>query len=244
MEPSIQAFQESPGESSPQILPEALRDLGPDQLLVNEFYLSIQGESSYTGRPCFFIRLAGCHLRCSWCDTSHAFHRGEIFTIAECLERSRASGVSLVEVTGGEPLLQPAIRPLLEHLADSGFLVILETSGAVEIVKVDPRVVRIVDVKCPGSGMVERNLPHLERRLAPSDELKFVIADRDDYRWARSWIQGAEPSLPSGIPIHFSPAFGRLKPDELAGWILEDRLNVRLNLQLHKIIWDPGRRGV
>ncbi len=239
MDSSIQAFPEDS-----KLLPEALKQLGPDQLLVSEFFLSIQGESSYAGRPCFFIRLAGCQLRCNWCDTPYAFQGGSVFTIEECVRKGKEAGVPLVEVTGGEPLLQPAARPLLRQLANAGFKVLLETSGAVGIDGLDPRVVRIVDIKCPGSGVVERNLPGIDRDLRATDELKFVIADRADFEWACSWMVRRKTSLPSGIPIHFSPAHGRLHPEELASWILQSRVDVRLNLQIHKLIWGSERRGV
>jgi 7-carboxy-7-deazaguanine synthase len=242
MDPAIQGSREVDPPDPPR-LPEALRRLGPGELLVNEFFLSIQGESTRAGRPCFFIRLAGCHIRCSWCDTPYAFHDGGVVTAEGCLERARAAGVPLVELTGGEPLLQKAAPVLLERLADAGFEVLLETSGTVSIRGVDRRVVRIVDVKCPGSGMAERNLPGIEGDLRPGDELKFVIADRPDYEWAREWIEGRKHRLPAGIPIHFSPASGRCRPEDLAAWILEDRLPVRLGLQLHRIIWGD-RRGV
>ena len=175
-----------PGSSSgisrgDPLLPEAIHRLGPEELLVSEFFSSIQGESVRAGWPCFFIRLAGCHLRCLWCDTPYAFHGGTVVTIAECVARAQTAGLPLVEVTGGEPLLQRAALPLLARLADAGFQVLLETGGAVSISRVDPRVARIIDVKCPGSGMVERNLPGIEAGLREGDEIKFVLADRADY---------------------------------------------------------------
>jgi 7-carboxy-7-deazaguanine synthase len=241
---SIQAGREAPGPAALPLLPEALKELGPEELLVNEFFLSIQGESTYAGWPCFFIRLAGCHLRCTWCDTEYAFHHGTVHGLEECLGRARSAGAALVEVTGGEPLLQRAVRPLLTRLADAGHQVLVETSGAVSIAGLDPRAALIVDVKCPGSGMVERNRPGIERELRAGDELKLVIADRRDYEWARAWVASREGALPPGTAVHFSPVSGRLESAELASWILEDRLRVRLNLQLHKYVWDPGRRGV
>ncbi len=251
MRPALQAGAaagggagERPPLSETSLLPSALARLGPEELLVNEFFLSIQGESTFAGLPCFFIRLTGCPLRCVWCDTEYAFHEGSVFTIGECVERARRSGVRLVELTGGEPLIQHAARPLIARLADAGLRVLVETSGAIAIDDLDPRAVRIVDVKCPGSGMRERNRTGIEGSLRSSDELKFVLADRADYEWARGWVRERLTALPAGIPIHLSPVFGRLKADELAAWILEDRLPVRINLQIHKFIWDPHRRGV
>ena len=226
------------------LLPEALARLEPGELLVNEMYTSIQGESSLAGWPCFFIRLAGCHLRCNYCDTAHAFHEGTPATVASCVARARESGVRLVEVTGGEPLLQKSAPALLRGLAEAGLRVLLETGGALPVTGLDERVTRIVDVKCPGSGMAGRNLPGIERTLRPADELKLVISDRADYEWARRWLSARRGSLPAGIPVHFSPVHGRCRPEDLASWIIEDRLDVRLNLQLHKFIWDPRRRGV
>jgi len=242
MDPGHQEERTLPAGS--RLLPEALSRLAPGELLVNEIFLSIQGESTRAGRPCFFIRLAGCHLRCSWCDTRHAFHEGEVRTVEDCLARARAAGVPLVEVTGGEPLLQESAFALIERLADGGHEVLVETSGAVPIDRVDPRAARIVDVKCPGSRMMAANLAGIEGSLRPGDELKFVIADRADYEWARGWLEVRKSSLPEGLPIHFSPAHGRCDAEELAAWILEDRLPVRLGLQLHKLIWSPDRRGV
>ncbi len=242
---ALQAGVAANGRAEKQpLLPDALARLGAEELLVNEFFLSIQGESTFAGLPCFFIRLTGCHLRCVWCDSEYAFHEGSVFTIDECVERTLRSGARLAELTGGEPLIQSAARPLIARLADEGLRVLVETSGAVSIDGIDPRAIRIVDVKCPGSGMQDKNRPSIERALRSSDELKFVLADRPDYEWARSWIRERLGTLPAGIPIHLSPVFGRLKADDLAAWLLEDRLPVRLNLQIHKFIWDPKRRGV
>lgn len=238
---------------------------------MHEVFHSIQGESTHAGRPCFFIRLTGCHLRCVWCDTEHAFFDGEVWTVSGCVDAAVASGARLVEVTGGEPLLQKAVYPLLERLADRGLEVLLETSGALSIAAVDPRVRRIVDWKCPGSAMAARNEPRVIGELRPGDELKLVLQDRRDYEWAREWLGSERARIPEGVPVHFSPAFdvhpqGRpeesppgdasravsspareaagLAPRSLARWILEDGLDVRLGLQLHKVIWDPGTRGV
>jgi len=229
------------------ILPRALGKLGPRELLVNETFLSIQGESTHAGRPCFFVRFSGCHLRCTWCDTEYAFHEGEVATIERCLELAAASGARLVEVTGGEPLLQKACLPLLRELCDAGHEVLLETSGALPIDEVDPRVARIVDWKTPSSAMVAHNDPSVIDALTGRDELKLVIGDRADYEWARRWLRELvvrRPDIGSSVPVHFSPVFGRLEPQELAAWILADRLPVRLNLQLHKLIWPAATRGV
>ncbi len=231
-------------EASPPLLPRALGRLKADELLVNELFHSIQGESTHAGRPCFFIRLTGCHLRCVWCDSEYSFHEGAVMTVGECVARAGASGCPLVEVTGGEPLLQPAAGSLLAQLCDKGHEVLLETSGAVAIDRVDPRVKRIVDWKCPGSGMEERNKPSVIAALRPGDELKLIVASRADYEWAREWLRETVPRIPATVPVHFSPAFGLLPFEDLARWILEDRLPARLNLQIHKWVWEPGKRGV
>jgi 7-carboxy-7-deazaguanine synthase len=226
------------------LLPPELKTLAPGELFVNEVFHSIQGESTFTGQPCYFIRLAGCHLRCTWCDSEYAFHEGKVMRVEECVELARASGARLVEVIGGEPLLQPAVHPLLTALCDSGHEVLLETSGAIGIAAVDPRVRRIVDWKCPGSGMESHNKPSVLLDLRAGDELKLVLDGRGDYEWAREWLRGPGARLPPGVTVNFSPAFGRLAFHDLAAWILEDRLPVRLNLQIHKWIWDPAARGV
>lgn len=226
------------------IVPRALGRLGRRELLVSEVFTSIQGEGTRAGRPCFFVRLSGCHLRCIWCDTKFAFYEGDVLTVEDCVSRAAASGSKLVEVTGGEPLLQKAVYPLMTALCDQGFEVLLETSGTIPIDRVDPRVRRIVDWKCPGSGMALRNRRAVLEVLRPNDELKMVLVDRGDYEWAREWLLALAGRLPAEMPILLSPAFGRLPAAELARWILEDRLPVRLNLQIHKWIWDPGMRGV
>lgn len=211
---------------------------------MSELFASIQGESTHSGRPCFFVRLAGCHLRCRWCDTPYAFHGGRVLAIDACVREAAKAGLDLVEVTGGEPLLQRATYALLAELADRGFEVLLETSGSVPIDRVDPRVRRIVDWKCPGSGMADRNRPEVLEALKPGDELKLVLADRADYEWARERLRAEGRRIPREVPVLFSPVHGELPPASLAAWILEDRLPVRLNLQQHKWIWGPGARGV
>ncbi|MCG3181947.1 MAG: 7-carboxy-7-deazaguanine synthase [Phycisphaerae bacterium] len=213
-----------------------------DTLIVNEIFHSIQGEGTRAGLPCTFVRLTGCQLRCSWCDSAYAFHEGRPMSVQAVLARVVDIGCSLVEVTGGEPLLQPAALPLMARLADAGCTVLLETSGACDIAPVDERVIRIMDVKCPGSGEEDHNRLENLDLLRPSDELKFVLTGRADYEWARGLI--AQHGLVGRCPILLGPVFGRLSPEELAGWILADGLDVRLQLQLHKLIWDPSRRGV
>jgi len=213
-----------------------------DRLKIHEIYLSIQGESSFAGRPCVFVRLTGCQMRCVWCDTEHAFYEGSLRTLDEILDEVAEFDCGVVEVTGGEPLLQPAVHPLMTRLCDAGYEVLLETGGGLDIVPVDPRVRRIVDVKCPGSGEAENNRWENLDDLRATDELKFVLAGRADYDWARRVV--AERALAGRCPIHFSPVWGALDPAELAEWIVADRLPVRLGLQLHKLLWGPETRGV
>ena len=211
-------------------------------LKVTEIFHSIQGESTHAGRPCVFIRLTGCPLRCTWCDTAYAFYGGRDFTENDVIEQVRAFGCPLVEVTGGEPLSQPEACSLLARLCDEGFEVLLETSGAIDTAGVDRRVRVVLDVKCPGSGMAERmHWPNLER-LASHDEVKFVIKDRGDYEWARDLIRRRD--LTARCTVLVSPVFGETDPRQLAEWVLADRLPVRFQLQLHKHVWAPDMRGV
>ena len=211
-------------------------------LRITEIFHSIQGESSYAGQPCVFVRLTGCPLRCTWCDTDYAFYGGHECSIDEALATVRTYGCRLVEVTGGEPLAQPESLPFMTRLCDADYTVLLETSGAVDIVPVDPRVHVILDVKCPGSGMTDRmHWPNLSQ-LAAKDEAKFVLADRADYDWAREIL--AQYGVAGRCPVLFSPVFGALDLRELAEWILVDRLPVRFQLQMHKYIWAPDMRGV
>lgn len=214
----------------------------PGSLLIHEIYRSLQGESTFAGLPCVFIRLTACNLRCVYCDTAHAFTEGQLLTIDNVVARALELGDDLVEVTGGEPLLQAEVYPLMTRLADAGKTVLLETSGAVDTGAVDPRVRVILDVKTPGSGEVDANVWDNLDRLKPNDEVKFVLCGRADFDWAVENVRSRE--LTGRCPIMFSTAFGRLDPTELAGWILESRLPVRLQLQQHKILWDPGARGV
>lgn len=209
---------------------------------VTEIFHSIQGESSYAGQPCVFVRLTGCPLRCTWCDTGYAFYGGQESSADEVLAKIARYECRLVEVTGGEPLAQPECVPLLTRLCDAGYTVLLETSGAVDITPVDPRVHIIMDVKCPGSGMTDRmHWPNLAA-LAAKDEVKFVLADRADYDWARGML--VRHDMASRCSLIFSPAFDSLDLRQLAEWILADKLPVRLQIQLHKYIWAPDMRGV
>ncbi len=209
---------------------------------ITEIFHSIQGESTFAGRPCVFVRLTGCPLRCTWCDTDYAFYGGTEQSVDEVLAQIRSYGCGLVEVTGGEPLTQPESLPLLSRLCREGFCVLLETSGALDTASVDPLVHVILDVKCPASGMTSRiHWPNVER-LRPIDEAKFVIQDRADYEWSTAVL--ARYGLADRCPVHFSPVFGVMDPRLLAEWVLADRLPVRLQLQLHKQIWAPDMRGV
>ena len=212
-------------------------------LTVNEIFHSIQGESTHTGRPCVFVRLTACDLRCSWCDTPYAFTEGQKMSISDVVERVEGYGCDLVEITGGEPLLQSDVYPLMEQLLTLGKTVMVETGGHRSIKDVPADVIRIVDVKCPGSGESEKN--HWENLdlLAPHDEVKFVIRDRDDYDYAKD-IVARYNLLDRTAAVLFSPVHGVLAARDLAAWILEDRLPVRLQLQAHKYIWDAETRGV
>lgn len=222
--------------------PDVSRLPGPRRVKVHEIFYSIQGESTFAGRPCVLVRLTGCQMRCHWCDTEYAFHEGDWMSLEAVLARVREIGCPLVELTGGEPLLQPGARPLLERLCDEGYEVLLETGGGIDARDVDPRVRRILDIKCPGSGEAENNFWENLEHVRATDELKLVLADREDYEWAKSVLE--ERGLLGRCPIHLSPVHGRMSPRELAEWILEDRLPVRVQLQLHKILWGPEAKGV
>jgi 7-carboxy-7-deazaguanine synthase len=212
------------------------------RLWVNEIFYSIQGESTFAGRPCVFVRLAGCNLRCSYCDTTYAFYEGTRLGLEEILGKVRDFPCRLVEVTGGEPLLQPNVLPLLSALCDLQYTVLLETSGALDIGPVDPRVHRIMDLKCPSSGECHRNRMGNLELLTPRDEVKFVIGTEEDFQWAQEQLSGAWVRRVGAVL--FSPVFGVLDPAILARWILDAGLPVRLQLQLHKYIWGPNLRGV
>jgi 7-carboxy-7-deazaguanine synthase len=211
-------------------------------LVVHEIYRSLQGESTFAGLPCVFVRLTACNLRCVYCDTPHAFSQGEPMALDDVVARALALGDDLVEITGGEPLLQLEVYPLMSCLADAGKTVLLETSGAIDTSAVDPRVHVILDVKTPGSGEVEANEWSNLTRLRSTDELKFVVCDRADFDWAAGVVN--EHRLTKRCPVLFSASFGQVSPTDLAAWILESRLPVRLQFQQHKILWDPKARGV
>ena len=212
-------------------------------LTVNEIFHSIQGESTHVGRPCVFVRLTACDLRCSWCDTAYAFHEGGKMTVEDVVSRVRGYGCDVVEITGGEPLLQRDVYPLMQRLLDEGRTVMIETGGHLSVDEVPEGVVRVIDVKCPGSG--EAGKVHWENldRLRPTDEVKFVIKDRADYEYARG-VVAQHGLLSKAAAVLFSPVHGVMNARELAEWILADRLAVRLQLQAHKFIWDPQTRGV
>lgn len=210
-----------------------------ERLRISEIFLSLQGESTSVGMPTVFVRLTGCPLRCQYCDTEYAFRGGESLSLPVLLGRVADYGVRHVTVTGGEPLAQPACVRLLEHLCDAGYLVSLETSGALDVSQVDARVVKVLDLKTPGSGEVERNRYQNLDYLAPRDQIKFVICDRADYEWARSQV--TERRLAGRCELLFSPAYGQQDATQLAEWLLADRLPVRFQMQLHKILWGDER---
>jgi len=221
---------------------------GERTLAVTEIFHSIQGESTWAGAPCTFVRLTGCPLRCVWCDTAYAFHGGERMTIGQIVGEVRARPARLVEITGGEPLAQPAASALADALLAEGYTVLVETSGAVDVSGLDERVHKIMDLKCPGSGEVTRNLWTNLDHLTAHDEVKFVVKDRADYEWARDVIRsrGLDRRVEEGSlgALLMSPVWGDIDLEALAGWILEDALPVRFQLQLHKLVWGPDRAGV
>ena len=214
-----------------------------DTIRIHEIYPSIQGESTFAGLPCTFVRLSRCNLRCRWCDTPQAFEGGTEMPRAAVLEKALSFETPLVEVTGGEPLLQAGALPLMRELCDAGRTVLLETSGERDISGVDPRVHRIVDFKAPGSDESHRNRWENVAHLTPSDEVKLVLADRADYEWARSVIE--EHQLADRVrSVLLSPVWGELDPKELVAWVLEDRLPARVQMQMHKMIWGADAEGV
>lgn len=209
---------------------------------VNEIFFSIQGEGTRAGLPCIFIRLTGCNLRCSYCDTEYAFYEGKEYLIDEIIALIGQYKCSLVEVTGGEPLMQGEVSELMTRLADLGYEVLLETGGSLPIEGIDPRVRIIMDLKCPSSGMVKKNKYENISHLKAIDELKFVIGSREDYDWTKEII--SKYDLEKILTILISPVFGKIEPVEIVNWILEDNLNVRFQMQMHKFIWHPDTRGV
>ena len=212
-------------------------------LSVNEIFYSIQGESTYAGRPCVFVRLAGCDLRCTWCDTSYAFSEGHKMSIDEIVRQVGEYGSPLVEVTGGEPLLQEDVYPLMERLLAGGRTVLLETGGQIDVSRVPGAVVKVMDVKCPASGESDKVAWSNIDRLGSRDQVKFVIQDRRDYEFARDTVTRHALDRRC-LAVLFSPVHGVLDPKDLSAWILEDRLPVRLQLQIHKHIWGADARGV
>jgi 7-carboxy-7-deazaguanine synthase len=214
-----------------------------DTLVIHEIYASIQGESTFAGLPCAFVRTTGCNLRCVWCDTPQAFHGGTRMARSAVLARALSFGTPLVELTGGEPLLQPAVLPLMRELCDAGRTVLVETSGEADVAPVDPRVHKVMDLKCPGSGESERNRWSNLMHLSPHDEIKFVLADRVDYEWMRDVIRQRRLSQ---ITPHLlaSTVFGKLAPRDLVAWVLDDHLPVRVQLQMHKYVWGADATGV
>ncbi len=212
-------------------------------LTINEIFHSIQGESTHAGRPCVFVRLTACDLRCRWCDTPYAFHEGRKMSVDDVVADVEARGCQTVEVTGGEPLLQPDVYPLMQRLLDAGKTVLIETGGHRSIADVPAGVIRIMDVKCPGSGESERNDWSNFAHLTATDEVKFVIADRRDYEFAKAIVE--RENLPARVnAVLFSPVHGELDPKQLSEWVIADRLDVRVQLQVHKYIWSPETRGV
>lgn len=209
---------------------------------VNEIYQSIQGESSYAGLPCVFVRLTYCNLRCTYCDTEYAFYDGKEMTVGEIFEAVQRYDCPLVEVTGGEPLLQKEVFLLMDRLIETGYAVLLETGGSIDIGKVNPRVIKIMDLKCPSSGECHRNLYSNLDKLQPYDEVKFVIGNREDYVWSKETVE--KYRLSERFPVLFSTVFQQLEPRQLVEWVLQDKLKVRFQLQMHKYIWDPATKGV
>lgn len=212
-------------------------------LVINEIFYSIQGESLHTGLPCVFVRLTGCNLRCAYCDTRYAYEEGLEMEVPDIIKTVASYRCSLVEITGGEPLYQMDTPVLIDRLIESEYHVLMETNGTFNISSVDERCVKVVDFKCPSSGQVAKNDPKNLKRLTENDQIKFVIGNREDYDYAKH----TKKLLPTGFPgghILFSPAHGILKPKTLASWMLEDKLNARLHLQIHKLIWPNIDRGV
>jgi len=213
-------------------------------LKINEIFYSLQGESSYAGRPCVFIRLTGCNLRCSYCDTRYAYEEGTDRELDLIIDQVSSYRCPLVEITGGEPLIQVETPTLILRLLERNFKVLLETNGSQNIQRVDDRCIKVVDMKCPSSGMEARNDLENLKKLGSNDELKFVIGDRIDFEYAKGVLDEYQKFFSAMNPVHFSPVFGMLEPKHLAQWILEEHLEVRLQLPLHKILWDPNQRGV
>jgi len=222
--------------------------MSASRLRVTEIFYSIQGESTWAGVPCAFVRLTGCPLRCSWCDTAYAFHGGELMSFDQIVARLRAFPTEVVEVTGGEPLAHAPAYELTDRLLSEGYTVLVETSGAYDVGPLDERVHKIMDLKCPGSGESHRNRWENLHSLTGRDEVKFVVRDRVDYEWTRETIRarGLDSRVQDGTlrALLVSPVWGEVDLESLAGWILEDALPVRFQMQLHKLVWGPERKGV
>lgn len=211
-------------------------------LRITEIYRSIQGEGRHAGYPCIFVRLTGCNLRCSWCDTEYGYNGGKDYSIDEILKKVSSYNTNLVEITGGEPLLQEETPKLVDLLLENGYTVLIETAGSINISCVSDKAVRIVDMKCPGSGMLEKNLYKNLELVTDKDEVKFVIKDRVDFDWAVNLIK--EHDLENKTQLLISPVYGEMDKEKLTEWLLESGINARLQVQLHKIIWGPDKTGV
>ena len=209
---------------------------------INEIYKSIQGESSKAGSPCVFVRLTFCNLRCSYCDSEYAFYEGTDFTVDKIIEEIKKYDCRLVEITGGEPLFQDECLELMKRLCDEGFDVMVETGGSLPIKDIDKRVMIIMDLKCPSSKMMKKNLYENIDYIKPTDEIKFVIGTKEDYEWTKETIEKFK--LTDKCSVFLSTVFNQLEPAKLVEWILEDKLNVRFQLQMHKYIWEPSKKGV
>lgn len=218
-------------------------EIATTTLRIIEIYRSIQGESTWAGLPCTFVRLARCHIRCVWCDTAYAFKGGANMTITGIVDQCRELGIKLVELTGGEPLAQKECPALAQALLDAGFTVLVETSGTLPIAVLPAKCIKIMDLKCPDSGVCDKNDWSNIDALSHRDEVKFVLASRRDYEWARDTVR--EYRLDDRVnAVLFSVAFGYVEPADVVSWILDDDLNVRFQLQMHKFIWDPAEKGV
>ena len=231
---------------STAVEPSSAAKTGADTLTINEIFYSIQGESTFAGQPCVFVRLTGCDLRCTYCDTEYAFYEGKRRSLDDIMAEVATHPCRLVEVTGGEPLLQKRVHTLMSRLCDAGYTVLIETSGAHDIAPVDTRVHRIMDLKTPSSGEVARNRVANLELLGVRDEVKFVIGSEEDYAWAKAQVLAGVPGWADRVnAILFSPVFGKMTPLDLATRVLADALpRVRMQLQMHKLIWEPNQRGV
>jgi 7-carboxy-7-deazaguanine synthase len=237
------AFSVSLGNRQTDAMVSPILVVNAKTLTINEIYQSVQGESTWAGLPCVFVRLTFCDLRCTYCDTAYAFYKGTRISLSEIVEQVLAYKCPLVEITGGEPLLQKNVLPLMRELCDRGLTVLIETSGAHDISRIDPRVHRIMDLKTPSSGESHRNRLENITNLNRGDEVKFVIGSREDYLWAKAQIETFNLAERCGTVL-FSPIFGKIEPRSIVEWLLADKLPVRFQLQLHKFIWAPETKGV